>query len=956
MLRFTASTSAKAAAAYYEQALSHSDYYDTGSERGVWGGKLAEKLQLSGEVDRDQFQQLAEGRDPHSGDKLTARIKHNRRAGTDATFSAPKSWSVVAALSAPEHQQELVRVFEESVQVALTEMETDMRVRVRKAGKSEDRISGNMAYAKFLHTTTRPVDHDGVLIPDPHYHQHVYMFNLSDDLVEGKIKALQLGQCWRDVGYYEAVFETELMRRTAELGYGVETAGKAFNAEQSDYRSWKIAGISEDAIREFSQRTKEVEAAQRTMAEKLKDKSKKLVDKILSETGAKTRNHKMAVTLSESEILASWWQRLPDGDKDNWDNLRGNDPDGPSSPTPPIAPIHSIQYALDHHLERKSVISEKQLLTTALKHSESQYTVDELRQALSESEVIQQVDKHQVLQVTTPNVLAEEKQLIAHIKAERKGYETFGNSKTHRVRREYLSEEQRLAVKGLLDSRAGVVALLGSAGVGKTTLMQEFKDAIEQPDDLSAKPMTLHAFIPTNEGRDMLRDEGFSNAHTLHQLLHNRDVQQQIQNGVVWVDESSQISLAQMHQLTAVAKAQNARVLLSGDQYQHNSVERGDAFRLAGKYAGLPLYKVGTIIRQRENPRYQKAVQHLAKGDTIRGVHALNKMGAIREIANDDTRYRQLAETYAHSIQNGIDTLVVSPTHAESKRVTSAIRTVLKEQGQIQGDELERIVLRDLNWTLAQKQQMKHYQQGMVLKPVKPIAGMKMGESAVIIAQQDAQTLIVQHTGGTKSAVPLDQANRFNLYRQDSIQIAQGDQIRLTQNIHDTQGYRLNNGSYHTIGTIHHDGSITTDSGHRLKPDEQHLTHGFVSTSYASQGKTVDQVLISQSSESFGMASSREQFYVSASRGRKDIQLFTDDQQRLMQEVAKIGERTFAIELTNREQGFWKRHAQQMMQRARESYAQMEEAARQIRQRGQTFVRATQTQYAYSGMGSLNGK
>jgi hypothetical protein len=47
-------------------------------------------------------------------------------------------------------------------------------------------------------------------------------------------------------------------------------------------------------------------------------------------------------------------------------------------------------------------------------------------------------------------------------------------------------------------------------------------------------------------------------------------------------------------------------------------------------------------------------------------------------------------------------------------------------------------------------------------------------------------------------------------------------------------------------------------------------------TSHSSQGKTVDEVLLVASSRSFG-AVNREQFYVSISRGRERVHVFTDD-------------------------------------------------------------------------------
>jgi ATP-dependent exoDNAse (exonuclease V) alpha subunit len=58
----------------------------------------------------------------------------------------------------------------------------------------------------------------------------------------------------------------------------------------------------------------------------------------------------------------------------------------------------------------------------------------------------------------------------------------------------------------------------------------------------------------------------------------------------------------------------------------------------------------------------------------------------------------------------------------------------------------------------------------------------------------------------------------------------------------------------------------------------------------------VDRVFIGQSSESFP-ASSREQFYVSASRGKEQVTVYTDDKHALLDAVCRADERLTATEL-----------------------------------------------------------
>ncbi len=73
---------------------------------------------------------------------------------------------------------------------------------------------------------------------------------------------------------------------------------------------------------------------------------------------------------------------------------------------------------------------------------------------------------------------------------------------------------------------------------------------------------------------------------------------------------------------------------------------------------------------------------------------------------------------------------------------------------------------------------------------------------------------------------------------------------------------------------------------------------GFAITSYASQGKTVDYVLFSDST--IKPATNRQQWYVTISRGRRGIKIFTSDKTQLRENIVRSGDRTLAMDLANR--------------------------------------------------------
>ena len=63
-----------------------------------------------------------------------------------------------------------------------------MKTRVRTGGQDGNRVTGNMVWGEFIHTTSRPVDG----IPDPQLHAHVFVFNSTWDQEENRWKAGQI--------------------------------------------------------------------------------------------------------------------------------------------------------------------------------------------------------------------------------------------------------------------------------------------------------------------------------------------------------------------------------------------------------------------------------------------------------------------------------------------------------------------------------------------------------------------------------------------------------------------------------------------------------------------------------------------------------------------------------------------------------------------------------------------
>jgi conjugative relaxase-like TrwC/TraI family protein len=287
MLRINQSSSA-AAKSYYASA---SEYYGAGEQEmiGDWGGKSADRLSLSGQVAKQDFERICDNRHPLTGERLTARNRAGRRVGYDFNFHACKSVSLLYGLT---DDPAILDAFRQSVAEVMRQMETGVKVRVRKRGQLGERTVGNMIWAEFLHYTARPVG--GVI--DPHLHGHYFVPNCCWDHVERMWKAIDVASVKEDAPQWQAMFQKSFGRRLAALGYGVVWKGDSF----------EIDGIGRETLERFSRRTNLVNrtAAERGITD-ARDKDR---------LGALTRERKRK-NATMPQLRAEWRQRLTDSER-----------------------------------------------------------------------------------------------------------------------------------------------------------------------------------------------------------------------------------------------------------------------------------------------------------------------------------------------------------------------------------------------------------------------------------------------------------------------------------------------------------------------------------------------------------------------------------------------------------------------------------------------------------------
>ena len=859
MLRVIASRNAKE---YFAESLKREDYYSEGHEiSGDWNGMAAQKLGLLGAVTTAAFESLCDNEKPGTKERLTQRNKSNRTVGYDFNFHCPKSVSVAYEFTQDER---ILDAFKMSVNQTMREIESEIKTRVRKNGANENRQTGNMVWAEFVHFTARPVNG----VPDPHLHAHCYAFNTTWDDEEKKWKAGQFRDLKADAPYFEAAFHARFSKQLAELGYRIKRTAKG----------WELAGVPQRVLDEFSRRTEQVEQK----AKELGITSAKGKDGL----AALTRERKQK-QFSKVELRELWDKRISTDERAIIQNNLHNLVSG----RPKISEMKAMDFAMQHCYERASIVTDKELLRHALRFGVGDVDVAQTKRQLLRDELIKEtVDGRQWL--TTKDVLAEEKRLIDFVSDGKGKFKPFGSVK-YQFQNPKLSDEQRNAVNYVLQSTERVTAIRGGAGTGKTTMMREAVAGIESS---GAKVFT---FAPSAEAsRGVLRsDAGFANAETVEALLQNEKLQAQVRGQVIWIDEAGLLSVRTLARVADLAEKQNCRIILSGDTAQHRAVERGDALRILEKHANLQAAELKEIWRQKVDS-HKAVVADLRSGDLENAFKRLDKLGMLREM-DANKRHEALASDYAAAVKVNKSALVISPTHAEGERVTREIRAKLKTAKKLGAKEREFIQLKNLQWTQAQRADARNYQSGMVIQFHQNVSGFRRREQVKVKAY-DASGVMVERQNGRMASLPLDMTAYFQIYESRKIALAAGDMIRITQNGFTNDKRRLNNGDLKAVKGFTKDGDIKLANGWVVSKDYGNLTHGYCLTSYSSQSKGVDCVFVAESSESF-RAAGREQFYVSASRFKDALTIYTDDKRELLNAVRKSSHRPSATDLAKKE-------------------------------------------------------
>jgi conjugative relaxase-like TrwC/TraI family protein len=589
---------------YYTEHLP-SYYLDGDEPPGRWWGRGADRLGLHGEMDADGFLAVMAGLDPVTGRDLGRRFGEGSVRGYDATFSAPKSVSVLFGLGEPDVRRQVVEAHENAVQAVLGWIEAHAHTRMRRLGQVMCVDAEGIVVGVFRQHTSRKLD--------PQLHTHAVIANRVP-APDGRWLALDARTIKLDQRTLSALYHANLRAEmTRRLGV---------RWQPPEHGIAEIADFDADVLAEFSQRTNDV---QRRLGEKLgrfrtdlgREPTASERWKLERESVVDSRPSKPHCP-TPAELRREWQERvrglghdperLIEGAVGHQNRLEGLDSE---------AALLLVETAVESLGERQSTWRPAELVrelaaavpTTVAAGSEQ---LTEFLQLLADhaararcvdisrpvpAGVPLRRDGRPITEaavdraLTTRAILDEEEQLIAWADRRQKGESVRTLA---RVTGENLTPAQVEAVPAVAGD-AGLELIVGPAGAGKTTTLSA---AVL---NLAAQGRLAFGVAPTAAAAEVLGTETAMPSDTIDKLLteHSHPTRPP-QPGydlpagtTVIVDEAGTVATPKLAELARLADRKGWRIVLVGDPRQFSAVGRGGMFgHLVDMYGGVELDRV----------------------------------------------------------------------------------------------------------------------------------------------------------------------------------------------------------------------------------------------------------------------------------------------------------------------------------------------------------------------------
>jgi ATP-dependent exoDNAse (exonuclease V) alpha subunit len=673
-----------------------------------------------------------------------------------------------------------------------------------------------------------------------------------------------------------------------KVGYRIER-----NAHDG---SWELQGYSREQVESFSQRQQQIK---REM-----EKHGINGSKLAHEIALSTRQSKQEY--DENELKADWNARAAEYGIDTAQHLRLAHARGGISVENGAVAREALEFAKAHLTNREAVFDKRDLEVAALEHAMCQIDIDGLRRQMALQEAAQKLIRdnrfdyrHPQGGFTTPEIVALE---MDNIRMMRAGQGKAQPIATQNVvenwgKQKRLSDEQTNAAAMMLTSRNWIIAIDAIAGSGKTYTVSAIRDLAE------AQGYTVRAFGPTTKSVHELQQAGLDNAQTIASLLTNQPPSPGWRE--LWfVDEHSMLdSLTASQLIKAAAQLPVEHIILVGDSGQHQAIQAGNPVKQFID-AEMTVAHLKEIHRQ-EKAEMRGAVE-AARYTPAQSFELLKEQDQITEIADWKERYDAIATEYFKLRDDGKQALVVSPGNDERREINNRIREQLVERGLVKDKGRTQEILIDRKLTPAQIATANSYQAGDVIlfrgtreqqkrslakNSYATVEAVDRRGNALMLRTQDRNLVEAYPAKWGKGDVQVFTSEHRTLAVGDSVQFRRPDKKN-----------HIANGEFATLTEMTGDGAKFHFDGKKPRDitlpfsSMKHLDYGYCSTTYSSQGATVQSCIVHADSMRSDRLLNHRAWYVGISRPKEDLRIFTDNAEALRRAIVRDPQKSIALE------------------------------------------------------------
>jgi Ti-type conjugative transfer relaxase TraA len=628
------------------------DYYAR-EGAGYWRGAYAARLELVGEVRRDDFAALARGYSP-TGEALVQNAGDKDRVALyDCTFSAPKSVSNVWGIGDAETRGAIGQAHEEAVRETLDEMQERFCLtrRGKEGAAGQERVE--IAVALWQHGTSRELDED--------LHTHATFMNLGmrADGTTGTLDGRQFFEWQKVCG---ALYRVRLEQKLRTRGFETERDGEAFRLKAVP-RSLEVA--SSQARNRILQVMAErgvsgAKAAEVVNLDTRKSKQVVPVEELRQEWRARGLEHGFAIEQARAHDAP-----IPAREQD----------------------LPGVAQVLETVTEHKAVLKAKELeyaaLVAAMGTGIGREKANDYFAAAKAAAVTLENDKGE-LHYSTHELVEIERDILAQARARAgEAFHQLDHRKVEQAITDFeqrrgfaLSAEQRQAVEHLTATSGGVKVLVGDAGTGKSTTMEAVKNAYEHAH------YRVLGCAPSGKAAAELQAGTGIPSRTIHSLLNAVERGQETLDGktVLVVDEAAMVDSRLMHRLSTAAHAAGAKLIECGDQKQIQPVGPGAHFKHQAEQLGHA--RLIEVRRQREEWR-KEAVQQMSQGEAAKAMQTYIERGLVEIKTTHKQAVRACVKDYltarAEHGEKGV--AIMATTNKVVNDLNTQARTELKAHG-----------------------------------------------------------------------------------------------------------------------------------------------------------------------------------------------------------------------------------------------------------------------------------